>query len=68
MSIEGPERPPGLVASFLPRLVLAGVLGLVALTVLGWIIGAVFAVVRTIFVVGIAVAVIWAIASARSSR
>ena len=48
MSIEGPERPPGLVASFLPRLVLAGVLGLVALAVLGWIIGAVFAVVLSL--------------------
>ena len=41
---------------------------LVVLALVRWVIGAVFALVQLAFVVVIAVAVIWAIASARSNR
>ena len=56
-----PERPPRI----LPALILYGVGALVLLTVLGWVIGAVLSILRFVVLAGIAVAVIWAIASLR---
>lgn len=58
------ERPPRI----LPTLILGGVALIVAITVLGWVIGAVLAVVRLVLVVGVAVAVIWAVLAMRSDR
>lgn len=60
----GPERPPRI----LPTLILGGLAVVVALTVLGWVIGAVLAVLRGLVVVAVAVAVIWAVLAARADR
>lgn len=49
-----------------PKLVLAGIAVFVALTVIGWVIGAVLAVLRLLAVVAVVVAVIWAVGSARA--
>ncbi|WP_436794878.1 hypothetical protein [Actinospongicola halichondriae] len=58
------ERPPRI----LPSLVLMIVGVLVALAVVGWVIGAVLSLLRLLFVVGVAVAIIWAIVASRSDR
>lgn len=58
------EKPPRI----LPTLILVGVALILAITVLGWVIGAVLAVVRFVLVVAVAVAVIWAILAIRGDR
>ncbi len=58
------ERPPRI----LPSLVLAVVGVIVALMVVGWIIGAIFSLLKLVFIVGAALAVIWAIMSSRTRR
>lgn len=55
------ERP-----SLVPRIILWGVAIFMALTVIGWIVGAVISVLRTLAVVAVVIVVIWAITSARS--
>ena len=50
------------------RLVFAVVAVLVVLTVIGWIIGAILNALKLVFVIGGAIAIIWAIASARAGR
>lgn len=58
------DRPPRL----MPSLVLAVVGVIVALMIVGWIIGAIFSLLKFVFVVGAALAVIWAILSSRLRR
>ena len=58
------DSPPRI----LPTLVLWGVGLLVAITVVGWVIGAILSVLRLVLLVGIAVAVIWAIVASRGDR
>lgn len=53
------DRPPRL----LPYLVLLGVGAVLAFMVLGWVIGAVFSILRTVILAVIVVAVIWAVLS-----
>lgn len=55
------ERPPRI----LPTLVLTVVGVIVAFMVVGWIIGAIFSLLRFLFVVGVVVLVLWAILSSR---
>jgi len=65
--VTGPpadDDPPRI----LPALILGGIALIVAVTVLGWIIGAVLALVRFVLIVVVAVAVIWAILAIRSDR
>lgn len=52
----------------MPSLVLtvAAVIG--GLLVLNWVIGTIFSIIRMVLIVGIAIAVIWALASARADR
>lgn len=58
------ERPPRI----LPSLVLTAVGVVVGLMVLWWVVGAIFSLLRLVFVVGVAVAVIWAVLASRSGR
>jgi hypothetical protein len=58
------ERPPRL----LPSLVLAVVAVIAAFVVLGWIIGAIFSILKFVLLVGGAIAVIWAVLAARADR
>ncbi len=58
------ESPPRL----LPTLVLWAVGIIVVISIVGWIIGAVFSAIRSLLLIGIAVAVIWAIVSSRADR
>ena len=58
------ERPPRV----LPSLVLFVVGVIVALMVLGWIVGAIFSILKFALLVGGAVAVIWAVLASRSNR
>lgn len=58
---EAPTWGGGLV----PKIVLAGVVVFIALTIIGWIVGAIIAVLRTLAVVAVVVAVIWAVVVAR---
>ena len=52
----------------LPMLVLWGVGLLVAITVVGWVIGAILSVLRLVLVVVIAGAVIWALVASRGDH
>lgn len=56
------ERPPRI----LPSLVLGVVGVVVALMIVGWIIGTIFSLLKMAFVVGAAIAVIWAIMASRT--
>lgn len=58
-------EPPTWSAGLVPRLVLGGIALFVALTVIGWIVGAVLAVLRTLIVVAVVVGVVWAVLAAR---
>lgn len=58
---EPPRRSTGLV----PRILLAGIVLFVALTVIGWIVGAVIAVLRTLAVLAVVAAVVWAVLASR---
>lgn len=58
------ETPPRI----LPALILGGVALILAITVLGWVIGAILAVVRFVLIVAVAIAVIWAVLALRSDR
>lgn len=58
-------EPPAWSAGLVPRLVIGGIVVFVALTVLGWVVGAVLAVLRTLVVVAVLAAVIWAVLAAR---
>lgn len=51
------ERPPRL----LPTLVVGGIVCFAALTVLGWVIGAVMAALRAIALLVVVVAAVWAL-------
>lgn len=55
-------------APLLPRIIIGAIAIFAALTVLGWIIGAILNVLRLAALVAIVIAVIWAIGSARSNR
>ena len=48
-----------------PRLVIGGVIVFAALTVIGWVVGAVLAVLRTLVVVAVIAAVVWAVFASR---
>ena len=52
----------------LPKLIIGGLAVIVALTVIGWIIGAILSILRIVVIVVVAGAVIYAIGSARSDR
>ena len=58
-----PSPPPR--PSLVPKIILWGVVIVLALTVIGWIVGAVLSVLRTLAVIAVVIAVIWAISSAR---
>lgn len=58
------DSPPRI----LPTLVLWGVGLLVAITVVGWVIGAILAVLRLVLLVAIAGVVIWALFASRGER
>lgn len=58
--------PPSSRSSLLPKVVIGGVVVFVALTVLGWIVGAIISVLRFLAVVVVVVAVIWALLAARA--
>lgn len=58
-------EPPTWSAGLVPKIVLAGIVVFVALTVIGWIVGAVLAVLRTLAVVAVVGAVVWAVLAAR---
>jgi len=58
-------EPPTSTAGLVPKIVLAGIAVFVALTVIGWIVGAIIAVLRTLAIVAVVVAVIWAVLAAR---
>lgn len=55
------ERP-----SLVPKIVLWGIAIFLALTVIGWIVGAIISALRALAVVAVVIAVIWAITAARS--
>jgi len=59
--------PPSSRSSLVPKIVLGGVVVFVALTVLGWIIGAIISVLRFLAVVVVVLAVIWALLAVRGS-
>lgn len=58
-------EPPTWSAGLVPRIVLAGIVVFVALTVLGWIVSAALAVLRTLAVLAVVGAVLWAVLAAR---
>lgn len=58
---EPPKRSTGL----LPRILIAGIVVFVALTVIGWVVGAVIAVLRTLAVIVVVAAIIWAVLASR---
>lgn len=58
-----PAPPTG--SALVPKLVLGGIAVFVALTIIGWVVGAIISVLRTIAVVAVVIAVIWALTSAR---
>lgn len=58
-------EPPSWSAGLVPRIVVAGVVIFVALTVIGWVVGTILAVLRTLLVVGVIAAVVWAVVAAR---
>ncbi|HEU5084580.1 MAG TPA: hypothetical protein VFU14_14650 [Acidimicrobiales bacterium] len=53
-------------SSLVPKIVIGAVVVFVALTVLGWIVGAIISVLRFLAVVVVVVAVIWALLAMRS--
>ncbi len=60
--------PDGPRSGILPTLIIGGVAVIVALTLIGWVIGAILSVLRLVVIVVVAGAVIYAIGSARSDR
>jgi hypothetical protein len=58
-------EPPAWSAGLVPRLVVGGVVVFVALTVIGWVVGAILAVLRTLVVVAVIAAVVWAVFATR---
>lgn len=59
------EPAPSTGSSLVPKLVLGGLAVFVALTIIGWVVGAIISVLRTLAVIAVVVAVIWALTSAR---
>jgi hypothetical protein len=58
-------EPPTWTSGLVPKIVLAGVVVFVALTIIGWIVGAIIAVLRTLAIVAVVIGVIWAVFAAR---
>lgn len=58
--------PPTSGFSLVPKLVIGGVVVFVALTVLGWIVGAIISVLRLLAIVVVVGGVIWALLAMRS--
>lgn len=52
-------------SGLIPRIVVGGIVVFVALTVLGWVVGAILAVLRTLLGVAVVVAVVWAVLASR---
>ena len=61
---ELPTRPSG-TSALAPKLVLGGIAVFMALTVVGWVVGAILSVLRTLAVLAVIVAVVWALIAAR---
>ncbi len=60
--------PDGRRPGILPTLIVGGLAVIVALTIIGWVIGAILSILRVVVIVVVAGAVIFAIGSARSDR
>lgn len=58
-------EPPTWISGLVPKIVLAGIVVFVALTVIGWIVGAIISVLRTLAIVAVVIGVIWAVFAAR---
>lgn len=58
-------EPPTWISGLVPKVVLAGIVVFVALTVIGWIVGAIISVLRTLAIVAVVIGVIWAVFAAR---
>lgn len=58
-------EPPTWSSGLVPKIVLAGIAVFVALTVIGWIVGAIISVLRALAVVAVVLGVIWAVFAAR---
>ncbi len=60
--------PDGSRPGILPTLIIGGLAVIIALTLIGWVIGAILSILRLVVIVVVAAAVIFAIGSARSDR
>lgn len=58
-------EPPTWRSGIVPRIAVAGVVLFLALTVIGWLVGAILAVLRTLLVVAVIAAVLWTVLSSR---
>lgn len=50
----------------MPKILIGGVVAFVAVTVLGWIVGAILSVLRFLAIVAVVVGVVWALLAMRS--
>lgn len=66
-TLHGMDRtePPARTMGLVPRIVVAGVVLFAALTVIGWVVGTVLAVLRSLLVVAVIVAAAWAVLASR---
>ncbi len=58
-------EPTAPTLGLVPRILIGGVILFVALTVIGWVVGTVLAVLRSLLVVAVIAAVVWAVLASR---
>ena len=58
-------EPTAPTLGLVPRILIGGVILFVGLTVIGWVVGTVFAVLRSLLVVAVIAAVVWAVLASR---